>query len=196
MGTRSNTRQKMLYSAVELLRERGAAGLTVDGILERSGAPRGSVYHHFPGGRAEIVSEALMLAGDAIGTMVERSATLGAMDGVRNFAAFWIEILVESDFEAGCPVVSLAVGGASDDKDLQPSITGIFARWHRALTTAMVNDGIDEPRSIRLSTMVIAAVEGAVILCRTHRSAAPIDEVIAELEVLITTAAPTSAQRE
>ncbi|MBV8292866.1 MAG: TetR/AcrR family transcriptional regulator, partial [Mycobacterium sp.] len=64
MGTRSDTRQKMLLSSVELLRERGAGGVTVDAVLSRSQAPRGSVYHHFPGGRSEIISDALKLAGD------------------------------------------------------------------------------------------------------------------------------------
>ena len=53
----------MLVSAVEVLRERGAAGVTIDEVLARSGAPRGSVYHHFPGGRSQILREALNFAG-------------------------------------------------------------------------------------------------------------------------------------
>ena len=67
----------MLDSAVLLLRERGAAGVTVDAVLAHSGAPRGSVYHHFPGGRNEMVLGAVRQAGDYIGAMVNDSAAEG-----------------------------------------------------------------------------------------------------------------------
>ena len=62
---RGDTRTKMLISAAEVMRERGAAGVTIDEVLTRSGAPRGSVYHHFPDGRGQILAEALRYAGDA-----------------------------------------------------------------------------------------------------------------------------------
>ena len=67
---RGSTRARMLGSAVEVLRERGAAGVTIDEVLARSGAPRGSVYHHFPGGRRQILMEALQFAADTIGDVV------------------------------------------------------------------------------------------------------------------------------
>ncbi|MFD6454857.1 TetR/AcrR family transcriptional regulator, partial [Nocardia sp. NPDC060220] len=102
----------MLGSAIELLRERGAAGVTVDAVLARSGAPRGSVYHHFPGGRAQIMTESLTLAGDTISALIEEAAERGAAGVLAGIAEFWTAILLTSDFEAGCPVVSVAVGGA------------------------------------------------------------------------------------
>jgi TetR/AcrR family transcriptional repressor of lmrAB and yxaGH operons len=55
------TRDRMLLSAVTLLRERGRNGVTLDAVLAHSGAPRGSIYHHFPGGRDQLVLEAAQL---------------------------------------------------------------------------------------------------------------------------------------
>ena len=69
--TRGSTRTAMLVSAAELLRERGVAGVTIDAVLARSGCPRGSVYHHFPRGRDQILSEALQFAGAKITTIIE-----------------------------------------------------------------------------------------------------------------------------
>lgn len=190
MGARTNTRQRMLHSAVELLRERGAAGVTIDAVLARSDAPRGSVYHHFPGGRAQIMTESLTLAGDTIGAIIEQNAAQNSVVTLRQFGQFWNTLLAQSDFAAGCPVVSVAVGSSPDDEHLQPSVAAIIQRWHTGLVTAIETDGVEPERARRLATMAIAAVEGAVILCRVNRSTAALDDVIDELEVVFTAALP------
>ncbi|MFE5478303.1 TetR/AcrR family transcriptional regulator [Nocardia sp. NPDC056541] len=191
MGARTNTRQKMLGSAIELLRERGAAGVTVDAVLARSSAPRGSVYHHFPGGRAQIMTESLTLAGDTISALIEEAAERGAAGVLAGIAEFWTAILLTSDFEAGCPVVSVAVGGAPEDRHLQPEVAAILQRWHDTLAVAIAAEGVAPARAERLATMAIASVEGAVILCRVHRSTTALDEVVEELRVLLATAVGT-----
>jgi AcrR family transcriptional regulator len=188
MGVRTETRQKMLASSVELLRERGAGEVTVDAVLARSQAPRGSVYHHFPGGRGEIISEALHIAGDGISAILEQASSRGTQATLRRFGKIWTKFLLDSDFNAGCPVVSVAVGGSAEDQRLQPAVAEIFQRWQRALARAIIADGIDARRARRLATMAVAAIEGAIILCRVQRSTTPLDDVIAELEALIASA--------
>jgi len=185
MAGRTGTRDRMLWGAVELLRERGPAGVTVDAILERSGAPRGSVYYHFPGGRADILLEALGVAGDAISTLIEKAVRDGSAQGLRRFSNFWSQVLQESNFEAGCPVVSSSVGGSPDDGHLLTIAGQIFQRWRVALETALHAEGVDNVRARRLATLVISAIEGAVVLCRVERSTEPLDDVIDELEIVI-----------
>ena len=73
----TDTRQSMVLAAVELLRERGVDGVTLDDVLSRSGAPRGSIYHHFPSGRAQIIEEAAQLSGDAISRLISNAAPSG-----------------------------------------------------------------------------------------------------------------------
>lgn len=190
MGARNDTRQKMLLSSIELLRERGAGAVTVDAVLSRSQSPRGSVYHHFPGGRSEMMSEALELAGDTISAIIEKAGAGGSLAALRRFGRFWNKLLLDSDFSAGCPIVSVAVGGSSDDQHLQPAVAEIFQRWHRALVEAIIADGVDAQRAHRLATTAVAAIEGAIILCRIQRSTAPLDDVIAEFGSLIASATP------
>src|ERR1700744_1117544 len=112
---RCDTRKKMLVSAAEVLRECGPAGVTVDAVLTRSGAPRGSVYYHFPDGRNQILTEALRYAGDAITADIDAAAGRGAKVLLRQFVEFWERVLADSDFNAGCPVVAAAIGSADDD---------------------------------------------------------------------------------
>jgi AcrR family transcriptional regulator len=182
---RGSTRTNMLISAAEVLRERGAAGVTIDEVLARSGAPRGSVYHHFPEGRNQILTEALQYAGEAITEVIDEAATNGGMFLVRKFVVFWEELLVESNFTAGCPVVAAAIGSADEEPQLTTVAGSIFSHWRDALTRAFVSDGFTDVDAASLATMCIASLEGAVVLCRSTRSVDPLKDVAAQLEFLI-----------
>ncbi|CAN5648499.1 TetR/AcrR family transcriptional regulator [Mycobacterium antarcticum] len=182
---RGSTRHRMLDTAVEVLREKGAAGVTIDEVLARSGAPRGSVYHHFPDGRSQLLTEALLYAGDAITAVIDDAAAQGYLPLVRQFVAFWERTLAESDFAAGCPVVAAAIGSADDDPALTAIAGDIFDRWRVALTRAFVADGFDEGDAGSLAMTCIAALEGAVVLCRATRTIEPLREVALQIEFLI-----------
>jgi TetR/AcrR family transcriptional regulator, lmrAB and yxaGH operons repressor len=184
-GGRRNTRRRMLTSAVEVLRERGAAGVTIDEVLTRSQAPRGSVYHHFPGGRNQILVEALRFAGDSITSAIGSAAAEGPMALLHRFVELWEEVLADSDFAAGCPVVAAAISTADDDPRLAADAAEIFERWRAALARSFRADGFDADDAASLAITTIAAIEGAVVLCRSLRSAAPLREVTSQLEFLI-----------
>ena len=94
---RGDTRKRMLVSAAEVMCERGAAGLTIDAVLARSSAPRGSVYYHFPDGRNQILTEALRYAGDSITAAIDKAVDRGAMVLLREYVEFWTRLLSEGD---------------------------------------------------------------------------------------------------
>ena len=182
---RGDTRIKMLISAAEVMRERGTAGVTIDEVLTRSGAPRGSVYYHFPDGRNQILAEALRYAGDAITADIDDAAGRGTKVLLGQFVEFWERVLAESDFNAGCPVVAAAIGSADDEVRLAAEAGRIFAHWRAALTWAFVSDGFGESDADSLAVMSIAALEGAVVLCRSTRSSDPLRKVHDQLEFLV-----------
>jgi TetR/AcrR family transcriptional regulator, lmrAB and yxaGH operons repressor len=182
---RGDTRTKMLISAAEVMRERGAAGVTIDEVLTRSGAPRGSVYYHFPDGRNQILTEALRYAGDAITADIDDAVGRGAKVLLRQFVEFWERVLADSDFNAGCPVVAAAIGSADDDVLLAAEAARIFAHWRTALTRAFVADGFVEEDADSLAVMSISTLEGAVVLCRSLRTSGPLRKVYEQLEFLV-----------
>lgn len=182
---RGGTRNNMLVSAAEVMRERGAAGVTIDEVLARSGAPRGSVYYHFPEGRNQILTEALRYAGDSITATINDAADQGAKVLLRRFVEYWEHLLADSDFDAGCPVVAAAIGSADDEPQLAAEAGQIFSRWRTALTRAFFADGFDDSDAASLAVTSIAALEGAVVLCRSTRSASPLHDVADQLEFLI-----------
>ena len=63
-------RERMVRSAALLIRERGAHPTAIADVLEHSGAPRGSAYHYFPGGRTQLLCEAIDYAGDHVAAKI------------------------------------------------------------------------------------------------------------------------------
>jgi TetR/AcrR family transcriptional regulator, lmrAB and yxaGH operons repressor len=182
---RGTTKHRMLTSAAEVMRERGAAGVTIDEVLSRSGAPRGSVYHHFPGGRNQILLEALQFAGDSMSTAIGDAACQGPMALLREFVDHWEDVLRDSDFAAGCPVVAAAISTCDEDPRLSEDAAHIFNRWQAALTRSFITDGFGDSEAAALAYTMLAAVEGAVILCRSLRSPQPLRDVAENIEFLV-----------
>lgn len=177
------TRQRMVDSAVTLLRERGASGVSIDAVLAHSGAPRGSVYHHFPNGRNEMVLSAVRQAGNHIGRHIRPAAGEPhvVLDG---FVDYWRRTLTESSFQAGCPVVALAVDNRGDLPEAADAVREIFWAWQEKLRELLIAAGLPSERSKRLAKVAVAAIEGAVVLCRAERSTEPLDVVVEELTPL------------
>jgi AcrR family transcriptional regulator len=175
----------MLTAAAGILRERGAAGVTIDAVLTRSGAPRGSVYHHFPDGRTQLLREALQYAGDEITASIDKAADESAGELLGEFVDLWERSLMDSDFAAGCPVLAAAVGSGVDEQQLTSLAGVIFDRWREATTQAFVRDGFDPAGAASLAAVTISALEGAVVLCRASRSLKPLHDVANQVEFLI-----------
>lgn len=185
MPAHGETRRRMLDAAVAVMREKGAAGVTIDEVLARSGAPRGSVYHHFPGGRQALIRETLDYAGESYTGMLERAAARGPDAVVTRLVEFWTRVLLDSDYRAGCPVVATAVRPPEGDEAIGCRAAEIFVGWQRAVATAFTRAGVPARQSVIHATTLLAALDGAVSLCRTTRSLAPLNDVAAVLPRLV-----------
>ncbi|MET8028564.1 TetR/AcrR family transcriptional regulator [Streptomyces avermitilis] len=183
---KSDSRERMVLSTAVLLREYGASATSIDRVLAHSGAPRGSVYYHFPGGRAQLIDEAVALAGDFVADLIETAMRADdPLEAIDAFFALWRERLVESDFRAGCPIVAVAVETNDDAPQLARSAAAVFARWQEALTDLFVRHGLPEARGRRLGAFIVAALEGAVIMCRAEQSVEPLEATAAEIHDLL-----------
>lgn len=169
------TRDRMLLSAVTLLREGGPNGVTLDGVLAHSGTPRGSIYHHFPGGRDQLVTEAAELGSGFIAGMIDHAGADAEL-ALTRFVDFWKESLVESDFRAGCPIAALVVDGQGKP-ELDALANAAFTRWSEGLHRMLTQRGATPEQATRLASATISAIEGAVILSRVQRSTEPLDHV-------------------
>jgi AcrR family transcriptional regulator len=177
----------MIVSAALLLREKGLTGTSFGDVIDHSGAPRGSIYHHFPNGKAQLVEEAMQYAGGYVAGYIEDADPIEAL---RSFERGWRKTLEGSDFRAGCPVVAVAVEAHGDAPQLATAAANAFESWQDAMTRLLVRDGVEPDRARRLAATTVAAIEGAVVICRAKRDMTPLEDVSAELEAMLKAALP------
>lgn len=166
------TRERMVISTVLLMREKGARATSIDDVLAHSGAPRGSVYHHFPGGRDQLLREATGYAGSYVAGWIERSPS--SVDLLDDLLGTYREQLLASDFRAGCPIVAAAVEA---DSDLQEPAAEAFGRWSELIVERLRDDGVDPERAAELATLVVSSIEGALVIARARRDPEPLETV-------------------
>jgi AcrR family transcriptional regulator len=186
-----SSRERMVRSAALLFRERGFSGTGFRDVIAHSGAPRGSIYHHFPGGKAQLAEDTIRYATDAMTAGMEAAGGGGSdpVAALRTFLAAWQQTLERSDFRAGCPVVAIAVEAHNRPETLGAA-DGAFARWEALFAGTLRRAGVARGRASRLATLAVAAVEGAVVLCRVRRDTRPLRDVGRELEGVIEAALP------
>jgi TetR/AcrR family transcriptional regulator, lmrAB and yxaGH operons repressor len=175
----------MIQSAAVLMRERGVEATSFSEVLAHARAPRGSIYHHFPGGKAQLIEEATRYAGDFLAAGIAAAlATDDPVRAIRAFADSWIGVLRESDFAAGCPVVAATLEGERTAA-VREAAGAAFSNWESLLAQSLEPHLGDPERARSLATLAIASIEGAVVLARAQRCTGPVERVADELERLI-----------
>lgn len=181
-------RERMVVSAALLIRERGAHATAISDVLEHSGAPRGSAYHYFPGGRTQLLCEAVDYAGEHVAAIIDGAdASLDLWDTLIDK---YRRQLLDSDFRAGCPVVAVSVeaGEEHDGERMAPVVeraAAVFDRWTELITARFIADGIPRQRAAELSVLATSALEGAIVLARVRRDLKPLDVVRRQLRALL-----------
>jgi TetR/AcrR family transcriptional repressor of lmrAB and yxaGH operons len=173
-----SVREQMVDSAVILLATRGLDGTSFTEVLGASGAPRGSIYHHFPGGKDELIAAAIETAGGRAVALLRSLEGRSPAEVVDGFFAMWRAVLERSRFSAGCSVLAVTVAGGSGDADgLLLAAGRVFRSWQSALAAVLAAGGVPAAAAEPFATLLIAASEGAVALSRAEQSYEPFDAV-------------------
>ena len=187
----------MIVGAADLLRRKGMTGTSMREVVRHSNTPRGSIAHHFPGGKRQMLEAAVEHAGRE----VSEPLTLllgkhGPVKGMELFVAAWRKMLEETDFQAGCAVLAVAVEQYTSDQrgesapELEAQIqqllldqaNSIFVQWQTIISHSLQAAGVAESRARSLALLAIASIEGSVALCRAARSVESLDLIWQELE--------------
>jgi AcrR family transcriptional regulator len=178
-------RDRLLYGAGRLLAERGYAGMELRDVAARGEAPRGSIYHHFPGGKAQLAAEAAELDGVRIRTGIERSlAERGLKETLAMFGEIFRRRSAEDPGLIGCPVAAAALA-RPEDPALAEAATAAFESWEGAIAAALEREGVGAQRAADFAGMVVSTVEGALVRSRAAGDHAPLDSAIAGLQVAL-----------
>ncbi len=172
-------RDRLVAAAADLMHANGYAATGVAEILERSGAPKGSLYHHFPGGKEELGIAAVDLAAGRIGAAIDHLLdTHQPADAVRHLGTLLAAGLEATQFQKGCPIATVALETTAQTEPLAAATAEGFARWEASIARAI---GGDPERAAADATFVLSGLEGALILARAKRDTAPLHAVAERL---------------
>ncbi|WP_433525015.1 TetR/AcrR family transcriptional regulator [Nocardia pseudovaccinii] len=182
----SEARDRMVAGAADMLRRRGLNATSVRELAKHSGAPLGSTYHYFPGGKSQLAAEAVRFADALAARKLARELPAGPVAGLRAFADMWRKVVVDSDFRAGCPVLAVSVEDQSDaDDEPRRAAAAAFDHWTELLADSLRTHGATPAAADRTATLIVAAMEGTVAMCRAQRSTRPLDQTADALENVV-----------
>lgn len=178
-------RESLIAATIDLIRRHGVAATGLTELIAHSGRSRRTIYLNFPGGKAELVAAAVGAAGAAFAELIKSFASMHTVSAAFGaFADTWKQVLAESGFTAGCPIVAAALG-RSEAPEAADAAADAFREWEDILAARLSEEGVSPEDARSLATTIIAAIEGAVVMSLAAQSTAPLERTSLQIAALI-----------
>jgi TetR/AcrR family transcriptional regulator, lmrAB and yxaGH operons repressor len=175
---RRDGRERLLDGAGRLLAEKGYAGMELRDVAERGSAPRGSIYHHFPGGKAQLAAEAAEVDGRRVRKTIEASiAERGLKQTLATFGEMFRRRAADHPERIGCPVAAAALA-RPEDPALAAAATAAFQSWEEAIARALEAEGVAPKPAANFAGLTVSTIEGALVRARAAGDHTPLDSAI------------------
>ncbi|MFC0111851.1 TetR/AcrR family transcriptional regulator [Kibdelosporangium aridum] len=186
-GTDQSSRQQLVAGAADMIRRRGLNATSIREVAKHAGTPLGSTYHYFPGGKHQLAAEAVRYAAGTVASIIAAKLRAGPVEGLQAFLTLWRTVITSTDFQAGCPVLAVSIESVSIEESpaALTAAAEAFTTWSAHLAESLREHGVAATRAAHLATLIVAAVEGAVAMCRAQRSTDPLDQTATELTALV-----------
>ena len=188
-GSERGPRERMVLSAAQLIRNRGVTATGMRDVAVHADAPRGSLRHYFPGGKDQLVNEAVDWAGryaarriDRYMSQMQRPTPSGLFE---RMARQWIDEFRDTGFGSGCPLAATAADSAGGSDAAARATADAFTAWRRQIALALKDMGVPPVRARSLATLMVSSLEGALLIARAERDVSPIRAVVRELAPLL-----------
>ncbi|MFJ4186580.1 TetR/AcrR family transcriptional regulator [Kitasatospora sp. NPDC089509] len=179
MGAKGDeTRARLIAGARELIEQQGYSGTGLNQVLAVTGAPRGSLYFHFPGGKDQLVAAALLQSGQEVADLLTALAAEGADTATLSgqLIEVFAERLARSDYTKGCPIATVALEVAGTNEPLRAVCAEVYEGWQRILAEQLTTGGFSPAQASVAAGQALALLEGAVLLASVRRSREPLDD--------------------
>jgi AcrR family transcriptional regulator len=172
----STTRDRIVQTSAELFRKQGYAATGVKQIVAAAQAPFGSIYHFFPGGKAQLGAEAISTSGALYELLIPAvfDPAPDVVTGVRDFFAGAAEHLVETDYADACPIATIALEVSSSSEPMREACADVFESWIAAGAPRFEAAGLSAEKAREVTIAMLCALEGAFVLARALRTTEPL----------------------
>lgn len=176
MPRETDSRKRMLRAMSRLMRRQGYGATGLNQVVQESGAPKGSIYFHFPDGKVQLAAEAISDSGGALRRLIETTmqSAEDAPTAVRRLAMGLGAALAGSGYTDGCPVATVALEAAATSDVISRASSEAFKSWEAAIAARLADFGWSAEAAASAATFVLSALEGALILSRAYRDVGPL----------------------
>jgi TetR/AcrR family transcriptional regulator, lmrAB and yxaGH operons repressor len=177
-GPAPSTRERLIDAMAAALQRRGLHGVGLNELLAEAGAPKGVLYHHFPGGKVALAVAAIERVVDRLASALDRVSATGGnpLPLLRQWLLGAQRQLEASRFERGCPLATVALESTADDQELRQALARGFATLRERLAVALSTAGLAAPRSRAVAALIVSAYEGALMQARVAGDIAPMQD--------------------
>ncbi|GAA3673323.1 TetR/AcrR family transcriptional regulator [Nocardioides ginsengisoli] len=170
------TKARLAESMLELIQTSGYSGTGLNAVIDHASAPKGSIYFHFPEGKEGLGVAAVELAAQRFETLIAEAAVAAGTpaEAARSAIEALTTIVSESDFRLGCPVSVVTLEMGAESERLRQACATAFESWISPTAAFLEASGIAAEEARSLATVVVSAIEGAVIVSRALRSTQPL----------------------
>ena len=175
------TRDKLIDAMIDALQRKGLHGVGLNELLATAEAPKGSLYHHFPGGKTELAVAAI----ERVSQRAEQAfAALFAqqpdpLDALSTWLQSALGQLQNSAFERGCPLAAIALESTPDDQQIRAALANAFVVIRQALQQQLQHHGYPQPQG--LAALFVALYEGGLLQARVAGSSEPLKQAVTTL---------------
>lgn len=187
MPRKAKHKTPIIDSAVRLFRRNGYSSTGLNDIAADSGAPKGSIYHFFPGGKAEIAVAAVDEAAMRIAETLERFASSSGSTGemLKAYVRQVVRWMRMSDYRDGCPITTVMLELAPRNRAVTDAGRRAFDFRISAFEKKLIEDGFARARARRLALLCASSLNGAFVQSRIERTGRPLEIVAEELAELL-----------
>src|SRR5256714_7235327 len=170
---RTDSRASMVRSAASLIQRRGVTATSFSEVLADSGAPRGSIYHHFPQGKEQLAEDAIRWTSERVLAHQRACRATTASGVLACFIDMWRQVVIASKGAAGCVVAGVALDTVPDEPGLIDVVRATFRSWYGLLAEQLIAAGVPARRASAIAVSTVAGMGGALILCRAGGTSGP-----------------------
>jgi TetR/AcrR family transcriptional repressor of lmrAB and yxaGH operons len=189
-------RDRLIAAMTDALRRRGLHGIGLTELLQAAQAPKGVLYHHFPGGKTELAIAAIDHVVERMTTGLDKllATTPDPLQAMRRWIGGATARLQDTGFEAGCPLATVALESRPEDEALREALARAFERVRERIAQGLTHAGLPAERALGLAALIVAAYEGGLLQSRVAHSVEPIQRATDTLLALLASPSPNAFQ--
>lgn len=162
------TREKLIRTTASLVSKHGYFGTGITEILEQTNVPKGSMYHHFPKGKDQLIIASIDYSGAIMQEKYKNALrSKGAIEGLSAIIDVLIKEMEKSNFQHGCPIATVALDVSAHHEEIRKVCQQIYLDWQEGLSQYLSSRAISKP--MEKSKLFFTMVEGAFILSKAQR---------------------------